>query len=95
MVRQAAERAAINGPLQGSASDIIKYAMVEINKWIIANNPEIKMILQVHDELVFEVPENFNESDLLPILNLMENTTEIAVPLKVEYGFGSNWREAH
>ena len=53
------------------------------------------MILQVHDELVFEVPENFNESDLLPILNLMENTTEIAVPLKVEYGFGTNWREAH
>ena len=95
MVRQAAERAAINGPLQGSASDIIKYAMVEINKWITANNPEIKMILQVHDELVFEVPENFNESDLLPILNLMENTTEIAVPLKVEYGFGTNWREAH
>ena len=95
MVRQAAERAAINGPLQGSASDIIKYAMVEIDKWINANNPEIRMILQVHDELVFEVPQGFNESDLLPILKLMENTTEIEVPLKVEYGFGANWREAH
>ena len=95
MVRQAAERAAINGPLQGSASDIIKYAMVEIDKWINANNPEIRMILQVHDELVFEVPQNFDEPDLLPILKLMENTTEIEVPLKVEYGFGANWREAH
>jgi DNA polymerase-1 len=95
MVRQAAERAAINGPLQGSASDIIKYAMVEIDKWINANNPEIRMILQVHDELVFEVPQGFNESDLMPILKLMENTTEIEVPLKVEYGFGANWREAH
>ena len=95
MVRQAAERAAINGPLQGSASDIIKFAMVEINEWINANAPEIKMTLQVHDELVFEVPQDFNESDLKPILKLMESTTEIAVPLKVEYGFGANWREAH
>ena len=95
MVRQAAERAAINGPLQGSASDIIKFAMVEINEWINTNAPEIKMTLQVHDELVFEVPQDFNESDLEPILKLMESTTEIAVPLKVEYGFGANWREAH
>jgi len=95
MVRQAAERAAINGPLQGSAADIIKYAMVEINKWINDNQFDIKMILQVHDELVFEVPDDFGESDMAPILQLMENTTEIAVPLKVEYGFGANWREAH
>ena len=59
------------------------------------NQFDIKMILQVHDELVFEVPDDFGESDMAPILQLMENTTEIAVPLKVEYGFGANWREAH
>ena len=95
MVRQAAERAAINGPLQGSAADIIKIAMIKIDEWINLNAPEIKMILQVHDELIYEVPDEFSENDLMPILNLMENTTEIDVPLKVEYGFGANWREAH
>ena len=95
MVRQAAERAAINGPLQGSAADIIKIAMLKIDEWINLNAPEIKMILQVHDELIYEVPDGFSENDLKPILDLMENTTEIDVPLKVEYGFGANWREAH
>ena len=95
MVRQAAERAAINGPLQGSAADIIKIAMIKIDEWINLNAPEIKMILQVHDELIYEVPNAFSEDDLIPILDLMENTTEIDVPLKVEYGFGANWREAH
>ena len=95
MVRQAAERAAINGPLQGSAADIIKIAMIKIDEWINLNTPEIKMILQVHDELIYEVPDAFSEDDLTPILDLMENTTKIDVPLKVEYGFGANWREAH
>ena len=95
MVRQAAERAAINGPLQGSAADIIKIAMIKIDDWINHNAPEINMILQVHDELVYEVPDTFSDDDLRPILDLMENTTEIDVPLKVEYGFGSNWRESH
>ena len=95
MVRQAAERAAINGPLQGSAADIIKIAMIKIDEWINLNAPEINMILQVHDELVYEVPDTFSDDDLRPILDLMENTTEIDVPLKVEYGFGTNWREAH
>ena len=95
MVRQAAERAAINGPLQGSAADIIKIAMIKIDDWINHNAPEINMILQVHDELGYEVPDTFSDDDLRPILDLMENTTEIDVPLKDEYGFGSNWREAH
>ena len=62
MVRQAAERAAINGPLQGSAADIIKIAMIKINDWINSNAPEIKMILQVHDELIYEVPETFSDT---------------------------------
>ena len=95
MVRQAAERAAINGPLQGSAADILKIARIKIAEWINLNAPEINMILQVHDELVYEVPDTFSDDDLRPILDLMENTTEIDVPLKVEYGFGTNWREAH
>jgi len=95
MVRQAAERAAINGPLQGSAADIIKIAMIKIDDWINLNAPDINMILQVHDELIYEVPDTFSEDDLRPILDLMENTTEIDVPLIVEYGFGANWREAH
>ena len=95
MVRQAAERAAINGPLQGSAADIIKIAMIKIDEWINLNAPDINMILQVHDELIYEVPDKFSEDDLRPILDLMENTTEIDVPLIVEYGFGANWREAH
>ena len=95
MVRQAAERAAINGPLQGSAADIIKIAMIKIDDWINHTAPEINMILQVNDELVYEVPDTFSDDDLRPILDLMENTTEIDVPLKVEYGFGTNWREAH
>ena len=95
MLRQASERAAINGPLQGSAADIIKIAMIKISSWLKDNSPEIKMILQVHDELVFEVPENISEDHIKQILNLMEETTSIDVPLKVEFGFGSNWREAH
>lgn len=95
LMRQASERAAINGPLQGSAADIIKIAMIKIAKWIEGNNQEIKMILQVHDELIFEVPDSYGEENIEPIIKLMEKSTEINVPLKAEYGFGSNWREAH
>jgi DNA polymerase-1 len=95
LMRQASERAAINGPLQGSAADIIKIAMIKIAKWIEGNDQEIKMILQVHDELIFEVPESYGEENIEPIIKLMEQSTEINVPLKAEYGFGSNWREAH
>lgn len=95
LMRQASERAAINGPLQGSAADIIKIAMIKIAKWIEGNDQEIKMILQVHDELIFEVPGSYGEENIQPIIKLMEQSTEINVPLKAEYGFGSNWREAH
>ena len=95
LMRQASERAAINGPLQGSAADIIKIAMIKIAEWIQGNDQEIKMILQVHDELIFEVPNFYGEENIEPIIKLMEQSTEINVPLKAEYGFGSNWREAH
>ena len=95
LMRQASERAAINGPLQGSAADIIKIAMIKIAEWIQGNDQEIKMILQVHDELIFEVPDSYGEENIEPIIKLMEQSTEINVPLKAEYGFGSNWREAH
>ena len=95
LMRQASERAAINGPLQGSAADIIKIAMIKIAKWIEGNDQEIKMILQVHDELIFEVPDSYGEENIEPIIKLMEQSTEINVPLKADYGFGSNWREAH
>ena len=95
LMRQASERAAINGPLQGSAADIIKIAMIKIAEWIEGNDQDIKMILQVHDELIFEVPDSYGEENIEPIIKLMEQSTEINVPLKAEYGFGSNWREAH
>ncbi len=95
MIRQASERAAINGPLQGTAADIIKVAMVSLDKHLKKSELEINSILQVHDELVFEVPESLAESDLIDVIDLMENTTKIDVPLKVELGFGANWRAAH
>ena len=95
MLRQASERAAINGPLQGSAADIIKVAMISINRWISENRSPIKLLLQVHDELLFEVPENYVEKDIQSLVKIMEETTVIDVPLIAEYGFGTNWREAH
>ena len=95
MIRQASERAAINGPLQGTAADIIKVAMVNLERFFKKNDFDINSILQVHDELVFEVPEGLNQHDLKEVIDLMENSTTIDVPLKVELGFGSNWREAH
>ena len=94
--RAAAERAAINGPMQGTAADLIKMAMNAVDNWI-KQSKEItgKMIMQVHDELVFEVPED--EVDLFKenIKDLMENIAELDVPLKVDIGIGGNWEQAH
>lgn len=95
MMRQASERVAINGPLQGSAADIIKVAMIEISKLLKKENLKIDLIMQVHDELVFEVPTEFNDSSIKEIIQLMEESTKISVPLRVDYGFGANWKEAH
>ena len=93
--RQAAERAAINAPLQGSAADIIKKAMIDVDEWIGDDNPNIKMIMQVHDELIFEVKKNFAEEALTNVISLMERAVKLDIPLIVDANQGSNWNEAH
>ena len=93
--RQAAERAAINAPLQGSAADIIKKAMIDVDEWIGEDNPNIKMIMQVHDELIFEVKKDFAEEALTNVISLMERAVKLDIPLIVDANQGTNWNEAH
>ena len=93
--RQAAERAAINAPLQGSAADIIKKAMIDIDNWIGDDNTDIRMIMQVHDELVFEVKKDYAIEALEKITTFMEKAVKLSVPLTVDAHQGSNWNEAH
>lgn len=94
MRRQAAERTAINAPMQGTAADIIKIAMLNVSAWT-KENPTIKMIMQVHDELVFEVPNAHTDSVSEKIAELMSGAAELAIPLVVDIGVGKNWDEAH
>lgn len=94
-IRSFAERTAINTPIQGTAADIIKIAMIQLNVWLQKNHPEIKMLLQVHDELVFEVPAEINKEVIEEIKLLMENAMTLKVPLKVEAGVAHNWLDAH
>lgn len=93
--RQAAERIAINAPVQGTAADIIKMAMVEIDKKLKKNGYKAKMILQVHDELLFEVNEKEEHEILELVQSTMENIKKLKVPLVVNAFFGDNWEEAH
>ena len=93
MVRKAAERAAINAPLQGSAADIIKIAMIEVDKML--PQAQAKMLLQVHDELVFEVDADAADELAPKLAEVMQSVVEISVPLVVEVGKGNNWDEAH
>ena len=93
--RQAAERAAINAPLQGSAADIIKKAMIDINKFLNKEMPEVKMIMQVHDELIFETPKKNSEEILLLMKEMMEDAVKLDIPLIAEAAIGENWNEAH
>ena len=94
--RKGAERAAINAPMQGTAADIIKKAMLAVDKWIDSiPEDEVRMIMQVHDELVFEIKEHNIETYRLSIIKLMERAVSLAVPLVVEAGTGINWDEAH
>jgi len=93
--RAGAERAAINAPMQGTAADIIKRAMIAVDGWLQTEQPRVRMIMQVHDELVFEVHKDDLESVSKKIHQLMENETQIDVPLLVEVGSGENWDQAH
>jgi DNA polymerase-1 len=95
MRRQAAERAAINAPMQGSAADIIKRAMIDLDDWLLSSGIDAKMIMQVHDELVFEVAEAAIDETLLQVKNLMSQAEHLSVPLIVDTGIGENWEQAH
>ncbi|MDH0834956.1 DNA polymerase I [Acinetobacter johnsonii] len=93
MIKQAAERAAINAPLQGSAADIIKMAMIAVDQML--PKDQAKMLLQVHDELVFEVDESIADELASKLADVMQSVLQISVPLLVEVGKGRNWDEAH
>ena len=95
VVRGAAERNAVNAPIQGSAADIIKLAMIAIQSKLESENWKAKMLLQVHDELVFDVPKEEVEALQKMVKNEMENAFSLDVPLVVDMGIGTNWLEAH
>ena len=94
-LRKAAERTAINAPMQGTAADIIKRAMVAVDNWLSESALDAKVILQVHDELVLEVREDLVNQVSERIKALMSAAAELDVPLLVEVGVGNNWDEAH
>jgi DNA polymerase-1 len=94
-VRSGAERTAINAPMQGTAADIIKRAMIAVDDWIVSKKPAARMLMQVHDELVFEVAASEVTSASDRICRLMEGAAELKVPLLVDVGVGDNWEEAH
>ncbi len=94
-LRQYAERTAINAPMQGTAADIIKHAMIQIDAWQQQEHPGCKMIMQVHDELVFEVQKDYKDIARQMIMQKMTAAVELSVPLVVDTGDGNNWDEAH
>jgi DNA polymerase-1 len=93
--RQGAERAAINAPMQGTAADLVKLAMIAVHRWLAGARLATKLVMQVHDELVLEVPdaELVAVKERLPAL--MTGVAELAVPLVVDVGVGPNWERAH
>ncbi len=95
MRRQAAERTAINAPMQGTAADIIKLAMIEVDRWILEQSNAIRMIMQVHDELVFEIPHELLEPASKTLKEIMESAANLSVPLVADVGQGDNWDQAH
>jgi DNA polymerase-1 len=94
-LRQFAERTAINAPIQGTAADLIKIAMINLHNLLKKRHPRAAMIMQVHDELVFEVPESETEGVMALVKREMEGDMKLRVPLKVEIHAGRNWDEAH
>ena len=93
--RQAAERTAINAPMQGSAADIIKRAMISVDQWLMESDLDMRVTMQVHDELVLEVPETRLDEVAQGVAKLMSGAAELSIPLLVEAGVGDNWDEAH
>ncbi len=93
--RQYAERSAINAPMQGTAADIIKRAMITVHAWLQHDQPGARMIMQVHDELVFEVKKDAVDTVSAKVTELMNGAADLTVALKVDVGVGSNWDEAH
>jgi len=93
--RQYAERSAINAPMQGTAADIIKKAMITVDGWLQASKADARLIMQVHDELVLEVHRDIVQDVQDHVVDLMNSAADLRVPLKVEVGVGSNWDEAH
>jgi len=95
IIRQAAERTAINTPIQGSAADLIKVAMIKIDEALRAKNLQSAMLMTVHDELVFEVPPAELQEVTRLVKDIMEGVWQLKVPLKVNVAEGRNWDEAH
>lgn len=93
--RQAAERTAINAPMQGSAADIIKRAMIQVDDWLEKSSVDARMIMQVHDELVLEVHKDDTQAVIEGLKEHMCSAAELTIPLEVEVGIGANWEEAH
>lgn len=94
-LRSAAERAAINAPMQGSAADMMKIAMIQIDEWLRQSDLDVRMIMQVHDELVFEIAKHEVDKAIPKIKHYMENAVKLSVPILVHVGEGYNWDEAH
>jgi len=94
-IRKAAERAAINMPIQGTAADMIKIAMARIHRNLLVNKMQAIMILQIHDELIFEVPQDEIEELKFMVIYEMENALLLDIPIKVDVGIGNSWYEAH
>jgi DNA polymerase-1 len=93
--RGAAERAAINAPMQGTAADLIKLAMIAVHGWLLRERLATRLIMQVHDELVFEAPQDEIDAVRSQVPLLMRGVAELKVPLLAEIGVGENWEQAH
>jgi DNA polymerase-1 len=95
MAREAAERIAVNTPIQGTAADVIKVAMLAVDKRLQDERLDARMLLQIHDELVFEVSKESREAFMAMVREEMEGAITLEVPLKVSVRYGTNWDEAH
>ena len=94
-MRQAAERAAINAPMQGTAADLIKIAMISVNHWLRDERLKTNIIMQVHDELILEVPKEELELIVRDVPQRMASIAQLSVPLVADIGSGKNWEQAH